>query len=83
MAAEKDVFAHQIVILVVQMAKRMGLEIVAEGVDNERSVLLLQQLGVAYFQGYYYCRPRSAAELIRLAQERSVSRLIRPGSAAD
>ena len=83
MAVEKDVFAHQIVILVVQMAKRMGLEIVAEGVDNERSVLLLQQLGVAYFQGYYYCRPHSAAELIRLAQERSVSRLIRPGSAAD
>lgn len=41
------------------MVKAMGMELVAEGVENEDHIRLLTELGCDFFQGYYYSRPVS------------------------
>ena len=63
MALHHDDYARQIVTLIVEMAQRMNLLVVAEGVENERSLRLLQGLGVHYFQGFHFSCPLSPAEL--------------------
>ncbi len=39
------------------MVKAMGMELVAEGVENEEQIRLLTELGCDFFQGYYYSKP--------------------------
>lgn len=39
------------------MVKAMGMELVAEGVENEEHIQLLTELGCDFFQGYYYSKP--------------------------
>lgn len=39
------------------MVKAMGMELVAEGVENEDHIRLLTELGCDFFQGYYYSKP--------------------------
>ncbi|MDE7184640.1 MAG: GGDEF domain-containing phosphodiesterase [Lachnospiraceae bacterium] len=41
------------------MVKAMGMELVAEGVENEEHIRLLTELGCDFFQGYYYSKPVS------------------------
>lgn len=41
----------------VAMVKRMGLEIVAEGIEEEPQIHMLEDMGVDYLQGYYFSRP--------------------------
>ena len=36
------------------MVKAMGMELVAEGVENEEHIRLLTELGCDFFQGYYF-----------------------------
>lgn len=38
------------------MVKAMGMELVAEGVENEDHIRLLTELGCDFFQGYYYSK---------------------------
>ena len=47
----------QIVESVVEMAHRLNLPIVAEGVETEEQVYLLQAMDCLYTQGYYFYRP--------------------------
>lgn len=41
----------------VAMVKKMGLKIVAEGIEEEPQVNMLEDMGVDYLQGYYFSRP--------------------------
>jgi EAL domain-containing protein (putative c-di-GMP-specific phosphodiesterase class I) len=50
---------------VVAMAHAMGLEVVAEGVENQASWSLLCALGCDVVQGYYVSRPLPASEFTR------------------
>lgn len=47
----------------VNMAKRMGHELVAEGVETEAQREYLADKGCQYFQGFLFCRPLPAAEI--------------------
>jgi len=47
-----------IVKTIVSFAKETGIEIVAEFVENEEIFNYLKNLGVDYFQGYYFSPPR-------------------------
>jgi EAL domain-containing protein (putative c-di-GMP-specific phosphodiesterase class I) len=40
-----------------QICKKLGIEIVAEGVENAREYHWLREAGVSIFQGYYFARP--------------------------
>jgi diguanylate cyclase (GGDEF)-like protein len=59
-----DGLALQIVLLLQQLSETMGLTLVAEGVEDEQIRDRLVQAGVRCFQGYFYARPASPADLI-------------------
>jgi EAL domain-containing protein (putative c-di-GMP-specific phosphodiesterase class I) len=47
----------QIVRTIVELARTMGMEVVAEGIETCEQYLLLRQLGCRYGQGYLFSRP--------------------------
>ncbi len=53
-----------IVQAMVDLAHSFGLEVVAEGVEDERTALVLRRLGVDQAQGYYFARPMPADQLV-------------------
>jgi EAL domain-containing protein (putative c-di-GMP-specific phosphodiesterase class I) len=48
---------------IIQLANSMGLKIVAEGVENEKTISQLTQLGCDMAQGYYYSKPVAAEQV--------------------
>jgi len=50
-------FSVSVVNSIVSFAKAQRMEVVAEYVENEEIYLTLMNLGVDYFQGYYFGRP--------------------------
>jgi diguanylate cyclase (GGDEF)-like protein/PAS domain S-box-containing protein len=52
------------VIAMVQIAKRLGVKTVAEYVENEEIVKILQEISVDYFQGYHFSKPLEIAEAL-------------------
>jgi diguanylate cyclase (GGDEF)-like protein/PAS domain S-box-containing protein len=50
---------QQVVKAVVQVAKALGYETIAEYVEDEATVLALRHYGVDYMQGYHVGRPRA------------------------
>jgi EAL domain-containing protein (putative c-di-GMP-specific phosphodiesterase class I) len=55
-----------IVRLIVELAHTLGLEVTAEGVENERQARSLVNMGCDLGQGFYYSKPlrRDAAETL-------------------
>jgi EAL domain-containing protein (putative c-di-GMP-specific phosphodiesterase class I) len=47
----------------VSMAHSLGLQVIAEGVEDQPSLEVLAQLGCDQAQGYYFSRPKPATEL--------------------
>jgi len=61
---------------IVGLAKGLGVDVVAEGVETEESWLTLADLGCDVAQGYYICRPAALPELVEwLEIRRSMSAL--------
>lgn len=50
----------------IEMAHNIGLKVVAEGAEDERSVEYLKSWGCDWIQGYYYSKPIPNAEVISL-----------------
>lgn len=46
---------------IISMAKALGINCIAEGVEEHEQVLMLQKLGCEYIQGYYYSKPVRAS----------------------
>lgn len=59
-----DVASRQVVQAVVSLARGFGLETVAEGVEDERTLELLREMGVDYAQGYAIAPPAPVAEVL-------------------
>ena len=60
-----------IVTAVTSMAHTLGLEVVAEGVETAEQLLMLQQLGCAYGQGFHFARPLLPEDCIALLETAS------------
>lgn len=62
--------------LVVEMAHRMNLSVVAEGVETQQQLSRLQEIGCDYVQGYLFSKPIPAADydtmLSRFAKQMDV-----------
>ena len=54
---ESSAFSVSVVKSVIFFAKEQGMEIVAEYVENKEIFDILVELGVDYFQGYYFGKP--------------------------
>jgi EAL domain-containing protein (putative c-di-GMP-specific phosphodiesterase class I) len=50
---------------IIQLGHNLGLEVIAEGVETEEQMTLLQERGCDYVQGYYFGRPLPVAEVER------------------
>ena len=54
----------------VDMAKELGLKIVAEGVENIYQVNFLKKIGVEVIQGYFYSKPLKEEDFINLLNKK-------------
>ena len=54
---------------VVAMADKLGLELLAEGVETEEQVELLRKIGCDNVQGYYYAKPMPVEDFFELLQK--------------
>jgi EAL domain-containing protein (putative c-di-GMP-specific phosphodiesterase class I) len=70
MAANRD--DASIVRSVVTLGHNLGLQVVAEGVDNRRSLDMLTEMGCDLAQGYFFSRPVAAADLTAWVQSSRV-----------
>ncbi len=64
---------------IILLAHKLGLEVVAEGVESEAQLGLLREAGCDYAQGYVYARPAPASELLALARAGAVPALTADG----
>ncbi|MGO4891690.1 EAL domain-containing protein [Flavobacterium sp. W21_SRS_FM6] len=55
---------QHIVQTVLKLAKSFGMDVVAEGVENQATLTLLQEWGCEYAQGYHICKPIAVSALI-------------------
>ena len=62
-ANEKDI---QIIKSIIYLGKLLGLEVIAEGVEEESHYKRLQELGCHAFQGYYFARPQKIEDISTL-----------------
>lgn len=59
----------QIVRTIVELARVLGMDVVAEGIETEEQYVLLRQLGCRFGQGFFFSRPVTAdtiSEMLRL-----------------
>ncbi len=52
-----------IVSAIISLGRSLGLQVVAEGVENRQQLRLLKRFGCNAVQGYYYAKPLSASEV--------------------
>jgi diguanylate cyclase (GGDEF)-like protein len=55
---------REMVTAVTTLARNLGLEVVAEGVETEEQFEMLEEIGIDFVQGYYVAEPRVVAELV-------------------
>jgi EAL domain-containing protein (putative c-di-GMP-specific phosphodiesterase class I) len=58
-----------IVETIIAMASHLGLDVIAEGVENKEQLAFLQDRGCHTYQGYYFCRPVEQEALLTLLQQ--------------
>jgi len=54
---------------IIVMARHLGLNVIAEGVENQQQLDFLIDKGCHAFQGYYFSRPLDAADFTRYMQQ--------------
>ncbi len=74
MDINKDKRANNIVASIISMAHELGLDVVAEGVEEQHQVQLLKKLGCEYLQGYFYSRPIPAHEAGLLLEKQTIAK---------
>jgi EAL domain-containing protein (putative c-di-GMP-specific phosphodiesterase class I) len=52
----------------VQLGHAFGIQVIAEGIENESQLAFLQSLGCDYLQGYYIGGPNHAEHRLELSQ---------------
>jgi EAL domain-containing protein (putative c-di-GMP-specific phosphodiesterase class I) len=55
---------REMVTAVATLARNLGLEVVAEGVETADQFEMLEDIGVDFIQGFYVARPRAVEELV-------------------
>ena len=51
---------------ILALARSLGLEVVAEGIETERQLRILRDMGCVYGQGYFFGRPKPAEYWVAL-----------------
>jgi len=67
-----DEDGKSIVISVILLAKSMGLNVIAEGVETDKQKVFLQEQGCESIQGYLYSRPVAEEDMTELLQNKTI-----------
>ena len=66
-----DPNAVTLVTTIISLAHSLRLKVVAEGVETEKQANFLRLLGCDEAQGYLFCKPIPAADLIKILSART------------
>lgn len=69
----KDENANRLIASIVSIGHGLGLEIVAEGIEEKHQADYLAALGCEYFQGYYFGRPIPHNEVVELLHNQGMA----------
>ncbi len=72
MTTPADAEACAIVEVILGLAKTLGLDVIAEGVETAEQAHYLVARGCTFLQGYHYSRPIAAATIIDLIRSQSL-----------
>jgi EAL domain-containing protein (putative c-di-GMP-specific phosphodiesterase class I) len=54
------------------MIKDLDMKVLAEGVETQHHIDLLEQIGCEFLQGYFYSRPLPISELMDVIKETKI-----------
>jgi EAL domain-containing protein (putative c-di-GMP-specific phosphodiesterase class I) len=60
----RDLYRRAVLEAALGLGERIGAAVVAEGIETSQDLDALRLMGVELFQGYFFCRPLPAGELI-------------------
>lgn len=52
--------------MLIDLSNKLGMQVVAEGIESEAQAKRLQEFGCYVGQGYYFARPSDAVSITRL-----------------
>lgn len=64
---------QSVLVSIVQLARAIGAEVVAEGVETEGQLALVRAAGCGFVQGHYFARALSKQDLLTLLQRKAAS----------
>ena len=65
MGMHQDKILRIVVESVQRLCEELQLNVIAEGVCDPKDLIALNSMGINHFQGYLFCRPKPAGEVIR------------------
>ncbi len=71
---ENDQHSRAIVTMISNLAKSIGLEVIAEGIENDRQNQLVIKSGCNIIQGYYISRPVEKEEALNLIKAYNIDK---------
>jgi EAL domain-containing protein (putative c-di-GMP-specific phosphodiesterase class I) len=77
---ETDPHSRAIVQMISSLAKNVGLEVISEGIENERQNQMVYKAGCNTIQGYFISRPIEKTEAIKLIQAYNIDKTKRVDS---
>ncbi|MDB4837016.1 EAL domain-containing protein [Marinomonas sp.] len=69
---QEDEFTPQVLSSVVSLAKELNMTIVAEGVERQEQLDIIEPLGIHYIQGYYCSAPLPQEKIIQWIKDKSL-----------
>lgn len=69
---EKDNFTAEFLQLLIDMIKKLGFHVLAEGVETAEQVALLKKAGCRFAQGFYYARPMPIPEFLEFLDRHTI-----------
>ena len=60
----------------INLAHELGLQVVAEGIEDEATLDMLRQLGCDYAQGYFISKPIASGDFLELVMKQGQTRRV-------
>jgi diguanylate cyclase (GGDEF)-like protein/PAS domain S-box-containing protein len=79
MSMHTDAANEEIIRAIIELAHNLGLRVIAEGVEEEAQLAILESVGCEYAQGYLFAKPLRPASASELLRSRKLEPVLRAG----